>query len=170
MYKRMISIYILKPPDEIKAFATKSNKSGPKAIPGMAPTGNIQANKNIKNKDKSDSKSTIKEVIHSSNQKKSKDLDHEMKEVNTELQNISISNNSILNNDHNNIISTKIDHNSDIDLSKRIKALTKKLRDINDIELKPKDTLTIEQLEKISKKIIIENELQELKKIEIKSS
>ena len=124
----------------------------------MAPIKAVQSNKTTKNKEKSISKPSGNELMHN-NQNKSKDLEQEMKTVNTEFQNISIVNSINIDDD----VDTKKDSNSDIELSKRIKALSKKLRDITDIEIKPKDKLTMEQIEKISKKSIIENELQELK-------
>ena len=51
------------------------------------------------------------------------------------------------------------------DPAKRLKALKKKLRDINEILAKPQDQLTPEQVEKISKKTSIEEEIASLENV-----
>jgi len=148
------------PPDEVGAYTTKATRSGGKSIPGMALVESCSSSSSKKKSNCRAANAKVESGIV---------LSIEDSSVSCALQDLSINEHSITTQDdkHNQAASASSSMAASdldatgamVDTQKRVKALRKKLRDIEGIEQRPAELLTPEQRDKMAKKASIEAEL-----------
>eukprot|EP01038_Epipyxis_sp_PR26KG_P007185 gene7185-9798_t len=135
------------PQEEVRAFATRGNSGKPVGIPGLPPKSNVAI-----------AATTNSGKISSKKKKEMKEVEPTLK-INSTEENapstISVENISV-------VLEQIPVPSSAIEPSKRIKAIKKKLREIEDIITKNISDLTLEQRNKIDRKQELENELKTL--------
>ena len=147
----MLKVTFSQPPDEVKAFATKASRSAataPKGIPGLPPSAVSKTDKPVSQP--------------KSNAKKSQEQGTKLESVTNDLANSRLSATTGGVPSAAESASAAASATVQVDPAKRLKALRKKLRDINEMADKNLVDLTPEQVEKLSKKNEIENEIASL--------
>ena len=131
------------PQDEVKAFETRASKNVKKGIPGLPPPADKPKPANATKQEKTKKVPVCKDSS----------------EVTTKMACLSVNSDTLK---AESATASSATSAADKDPAKRLKSLKKKLREIVDIESKPVDTLTPEQVEKVSKKESIELEIVSL--------
>jgi valyl-tRNA synthetase len=130
----------------VKAYQTKSTK--PKGIPGLPPAQPATA-KPVKKESK---EKVVKPPSSSSSSSTASNSTSDA----LKLEKLSISTPAV------NSVASSSNITSDVDIDKKIKALKKKLRDVEELAKKDQTSLNPEQLEKLSKQTSLEDEIRTL--------
>eukprot|EP01035_Chromulina_nebulosa_P018971 gene18971-24782_t len=145
------------PPDEVKSYESVASRTKAKIIPGLAPSNipvkgkskTVSANKS-NNEKQSNPNINNKSITKLVDKSFDINIEKSTEEVTKSIETIILDNNS---------------NESDQQIiEKKIKALRKKIRQIEELEERQSSgqTLTLEQLEKLSKKKEINDELEKL--------